>query len=142
MTVLDANLLLYAYNADAPQQHKAAAWLSNLLASGEIIGLPWVTIWAFIRISTNPRIWAEPRTAAEVFAIVSEWLAQPGVAPLQPGPLHGAILEKLVSAGGATGPLVTDAVLAALAVEYGAVLASTDRDFGRFPDLKWFNPLN
>jgi uncharacterized protein len=141
MTIIDANLLLYAYNADAPQQAAAAQWLAKLLESGEIAALPWVTVWAFIRISTNPRVWANPKPAKEAFAIVAEWLAQPGVVPLQPGPRHGEILEKLVCEYGATGPLITDAVLAALAMEYGASLASTDQDFRRFPDLRWLNPL-
>jgi uncharacterized protein len=98
MTIIDANLLLYAYNADAPQQPIAAKWLAKLLASGEPIALPWVTVWAFIRISTNARIWANPRPAREAFAIVGEWLGQPGVVALQPGPLHAGILEKLVIA--------------------------------------------
>ncbi|MGA2717170.1 MAG: TA system VapC family ribonuclease toxin [Bryobacteraceae bacterium] len=106
-----------------------------------MIALPWVTLWAFIRISTNSRVWANPRPVREAFAIVGEWLAQPGVVPLHPGPLHAEILEKLVSEYGATGPLVTDAVLAALAIEHGALLASTDQDFRRFPDLRWLNPL-
>jgi toxin-antitoxin system PIN domain toxin len=141
MTVIDANLLLYAYNADAPQQRAAARWLAKLLKSGETIGLPWVTVWAFIRISTNSRIWDNPRPSSEAFAIVGEWLAQPGVVPLHPGPLHAEILERLVSGCGAIGPLVTDAVLAALAMEHGALLASTDQDFRRFPDLRWLNPL-
>jgi toxin-antitoxin system PIN domain toxin len=142
MTIIDANLLLYAYNADAPQQPMAAQWLGKLLASGEMVALPWVTIWAFIRISTNSRIWPNPRPAREAFAIVGEWLAQPGVVALQPGPLHAEILERLVGEYAAIGPLVTDAVLAALAMEYGALLASTDRDFRRFPELRWLNPLD
>jgi uncharacterized protein len=141
MTILDANLLLYAYNEDAPQQRAASRWLSKLLGSGETIGLPWVTLWAFIRISTNSRIWASPRPAREAFALVGQWLAEPGVVALQPGPMHAKILEKLVTEHGAAGPLVTDAVMAALAMEYGAVLASTDRHFSRFPDLRWLNPL-
>jgi uncharacterized protein len=101
-----------------------------------------VTIWAFIRISTNSRIWPNPRPVREALAIVGEWLAQSGVVPLQPGPLHAGILEKLVSDHGAIGPLVTDAVLAALAMEHGALLASTDQDFRRFPGLRWLNPLD
>ena len=140
MTILDANVLLYAYNADAPQQPAAAKWLDNLLASGETIALPWMTIWAFIRISTNSRIWPEPRPAAEAFAIMRDWLAQPGVVALEPGPLHAAMLEELVVSG-AVGPQVTDAVLAALAIEYGAMLASTDQHFSRFRKLRWLNPL-
>jgi uncharacterized protein len=142
MTIIDANLLLYAYNADAPQQRAAAQWLTKLLGSGVPVGLPWVTVWAFIRICTNSRIWANPRSAGEAFAIVGEWLAQPGVVSLQPGPLHAEILERLVSEYGATGPLVTDAVLAALAIEHGALLASTDQDFRRFANLRWVNPLS
>jgi toxin-antitoxin system PIN domain toxin len=142
MTLIDANLLLYAYNADAPQQPMAAQWLRELLASGETIALPWVTIWAFIRISTNSRIQANPRSAKDVFAIVGEWLAQPGVVPLNPGPLHAEILARLSGDHGTGGPLVTDSVLAALAIEHGALLASTDQDFRRFPNLRWLDPLS
>jgi hypothetical protein len=141
VTVVDANVLLYAYNEDAPQQQKAAEWLTRLVQSGEIIGLPWATLWAFIRISTNSRIWTNPRPAGEAFAIIREWLAQPGVVPLQAGPLHLEILEKLVRDHGVAGPLMTDAVLAALAIEHGASLASTDQDFRRFTGLRWVNPL-
>jgi hypothetical protein len=141
MTIVDANVLLYAYNENAPQQRSAAQWLRKLLDSGEIIGLPWITIWAFVRISTNSRIQTNPLPAEEAFAIVREWLSQPGVVPLHPGPRHIEILEKLVRDFGAGGPLMTDAVLAALALENGAALASTDQDFRRFPDLQWLNPL-
>jgi predicted nucleic acid-binding protein len=95
MTIIDANLLLYAYNADAPQQKASALWLQELLESGEIIGLPWVTMWAFIRISTNSRIWANPKSARDAFVITGEWLRQPGVVPLHPGPRHAEILDPL-----------------------------------------------
>ena len=142
MTVIDANLLLYAYNADAPQQPASAQWLEKLLDSGETVALPWVTIWAFIRICTNPRIWSNPRPAAEAFAIIRGWLEQPGVVTLQPGPRHLEILERLVREHAAIGPLAMDAVLAALAIENGALLASTDQDFRRFPGLRWSNPLS
>jgi toxin-antitoxin system PIN domain toxin len=141
LTIIDANILLYAYNADAPHHLPAAAWLGDLLRSGEPIGLPWATIWAFIRISTNTRIWAHPKSAHEIFAVVENWLSQPNVVALNPGPRHTAILEKLLTCYGASGPLVTDAVFAALAIEYGARLASTDQDFRRFPEVRWINPL-
>ena len=118
------------------------AGLRGLLGSGEPVGLPWVTIWAFVRIGTNSRIWPNPLPVARAFAIIGDWLAQPGVVPLNPGPLHARILEKLVRDHGAVGSLVTDAVLAALALEYGASLASTDQDFRRFPNLRWTNPLD
>ena len=142
MTILDANLLLYAYNADAPQQSVAARWLAELLESDEAIALPWVTVWAFIRIATNSRIWPNPLSAKQAFAIIEEWIAQPGVVVLQPGPRHTEILKRLIMEHSVTGPLVTDAVLAALALENGAFLASTDQDFRRFPDLRWTNPLS
>ena len=141
MTIIDANVLLYAYDADVPQHKAASQWLKKLLESGETIGLPWLSIWAFIRIGTNPRISITPMTAPQAFGIVSEWLAQPGVVLIGPGPLHAQILERLVSGFGATGPRVTDAVLAALAIEHGASLASADQDFRRFPELRWIDPL-
>ena len=141
MTILDANILLYAYNADAPQQSVAAGWLSDLLDSGDVIGLPWITLWAFVRIATNSRIWPNPLSAGRAFAILEEWLSQPGVVVIQPGPAHAEILKRLVLAYSVTGPLVTDAVLAAVAMEHGATLASTDQDFRRFPELRWIHPL-
>ena len=142
MTLLDANLLLYAYNADAPQHTAAARWLQELLESGERILLPWVVIWAFIRIATNARVWPNPLPAEQAFRIVEEWMAQPGVVVLEAGPRHREILTQLVIAHGVTGPLVKDAILAALAIENGALLASTDQGFRRFPQLRWTNPLN
>ncbi len=141
MIVLDANILLYAYDSRLPEQARVAAWLESLLVSGETIGLPWVAIWAFLRISTNPRIWSHPKTVSEAFSVIHKWLDQPAVIALSPGPRHTAVLEKVVSTGGISGSHVTDAVFAALAVEYGATLASTDKGFRRFPDLKWINPL-
>lgn len=141
MTILDANLLLYAYNESAPEQAASAEWLMNLLESGDTIALPWVSIWAFLRISTNARIFPNARSTKEAFAIVGEWLAQPGVVLLQPGVRHFEILERLALRYAANGPLLTDAVLAALAIENGAVLASADQDFRRFPEVRWMNPL-
>lgn len=141
MTLLDANVLLYAYNADAPQQPAAARWLTKLFESGETVALPWVTLRAFIRICTNPRIWTNPRPAKAAFALVRERLEQPGVVILDPGPRHAEILEAPVVSHGASGPLVTDAVLAALAMENGAALASTDRGFRRYPGSRWIDPL-
>ncbi len=141
MTLLDANILLYAYDADAPHHAPVERWLQNLLASDEIIGLPWVTLWAFVRVSTNSRLHAKPKTVSEAFSIIRTWLAQPGVVTVDPGPRHARILEDLLNKYGASGPLVTDAVLAALALENGAAIASTDQDFRRFPDVRWINPL-
>ncbi len=141
MTLIDVNLLLYAYDADAPQHLVAKRWLESLFASDDAIGLPWMTLWAFVRLSTNPRVRPNPKSAPEVFRIVGEWLAQPGVVIVEPGPRHLELLERLVGGHQAAGPLVTDAALAALALENGATLASSDQDFRRFPGLRWVNPL-
>ena len=141
MTILDVNLLLYAYDAKALQHACAQGWLTDLLSSSEQIGLAWVTIWAFIRISTSSRILSTPLEPKKAFEVIADWVAQPGVIVVQPGPRHAELLERLVLTYGAAGPLVTDAVLAALAIEHGAVLASTDQDFRRFAELRWVNPL-
>lgn len=141
MTVLDANVLLYAHNASAPEQPSMERWLTKLLETGETIGMPWVTIWAFLRISTNARVWPNPLDAETAFGVIRDWLAQPGVLALHPGPRHIDILDRLVQEYRSPGPSLTDAVLAALAIENGAVLASTDQDFRRFSELRWVNPL-
>jgi toxin-antitoxin system PIN domain toxin len=139
--LLDANILLYAYDSEAPQHAASAKWLHRLMRGPEIVGIPWQTIWAFVRIRTNIRLVRRPQPPEATFQIVREWLALPGIVMVQPGPLHAELLEKLVVGHQATGPLLSDAVLAALAIEHGAVLASTDRDFSRFPDIRWVNPL-
>ncbi len=141
MILLDANLLLYAVNTRAPEHAVASAWLKEIFAGPETIGVTWVVLWAFLRISTSPKIWTQPKTPVEACAYVREWLAQPGVVLVQPGVRHAELLENLLIKSRTVGPLVTDAVLAALAIENGAVLASTDRDFSRFEGLRWVNPL-
>ena len=141
MTLLDVNVLLYAYDKDAPNHLAAAQWIKHLFLGSETIGLPWITLWAFVRISTNPRVLNNPKTAHEAVQIVREWLALPGVVVVQPGPRHLELLERLVIDNRAAGPLTTDAALAAMAIEHGATLASTDRVFSRFPDLRWVNPI-
>lgn len=141
MTLLDVNVLLYAYDKDAPNHLAAAQWIKHLFGGSEAIGLPWITLWAFVRISTNSRVLNNPKTAHEAFQIVREWLALPGVVVVQPGPRHRELVERLVIDNRAAGPLTTEAALAAMAIEHGATLASTDRHFSRFPDLRWFNPI-
>lgn len=141
MIIVDANLLLYAYDSNAAEHPAASAWLNQLFDSEENIGLPWVVIWAFIRVSTNPRLLRAPRPLPEIFSIVSEWLNAPHIMVINPSPRHTAILERLLADYGVVGPLVTDAVIAALAIEHGATVASTDQDFRRFPEVRWINPL-
>ena len=142
MTILDANILLYAYNADASQHLDTRRWLEQQLATRDQIGIPWVTLWGFLRISTNPRLTRVALGVEEVFQAIHELLHHPRVTVVEPGPRHAEILEQMVRQAGATGPRVTDAALAALAIEHGATLASTDRDFNRFPNLRWINPLS
>jgi toxin-antitoxin system PIN domain toxin len=141
VTIPDVNVLVYACEADAPQHKAAVAWLEQLFAGSDVIGLPWMTLWAFVRLSTNPRVWPIPMPPATAFQHIRNWLAQPGVVIVHPGPRHAELLERLVMQSRAAGSLVGDAALAALALENGAVLASTDRDFSRFPNLRWVNPV-
>jgi toxin-antitoxin system PIN domain toxin len=139
--LVDANVLLYAYNASDPRHPKARAWLETALAGPTPVRLAWVTVLAFIRIATNPRAFAQPMSLADATAIVSTWLAQPSVGLLEPTERHWAILEPLLAVAQARGDLVTDAHLAALALEHGASVCTTDRDFARFPGLRTLEPL-
>jgi uncharacterized protein len=141
VTLIDANVLLYAHNLESPHYERISKWLRQLSKTRETIGLPWITVWAFLRISTNPKIWPVPKSIDEAWQVVRHWVAQPGVVLVHPGPRHAEILEKLMIDERVSGPGVTDAALAALAIEYGAILASTDRDFRRFPNLRWVNPV-
>jgi uncharacterized protein len=141
MIVLDANVLIYAYNDRAPQHQAASAWLIRVLGGMEPVGLPWTTIWAFLRVTTSKKIWQTPGSPERAFQAIRELLEQPSVSVLNPGSRHAELLEELVTRQRAVGPLVSDAALAALAIENGGVLASTDRDFSRFPNLRWIDPL-
>jgi toxin-antitoxin system PIN domain toxin len=141
MMLLDASLLLYAYHAQAPEHRRAAAWLESVLSGRGPVGLAWMTIWAFIRIVTSPRVCERPLGPGEAGKIVNGWLAQPSAVLLDPGERYWDILRRLLVDSQVSGPLVADAALAALALEHGAVLCTTDRDFSRFPSLKTLNPL-
>jgi len=141
MILVDANLLLYAYHPRAEQHEASRAWLEATLSGSQLVRFAWLTIWAFLRVSTNPRVFDRPLSTAEAEAAVSSWLDQPVAGILDAGERHWDILCSLLHTGQATGPLVMDAVLAAIAIEHGATLHTTDRDFSRFPGLKWKNPL-
>jgi toxin-antitoxin system PIN domain toxin len=139
--LVDANLLIYAYNAGAPQHEASRRWLEEALSGGDLVRFAWVTIWAFIRITTNHRAFTHPLSTAEACTAVAEWLGKSNAGILEPGERHLGMLGELLDRGQAAGPLVADAVLAALAIEHGATLCSTDRDFARFPGLDWNNPI-
>jgi toxin-antitoxin system PIN domain toxin len=139
--LVDANLLLYAYNRGAPQHERARAWLEDVFSRPEPVRLSWIAVLAFLRIATDARVFARPMSPAEASAAVSAWLALPHVAFLEPGERHWPILEGLLTTAQARGALVMDAHLAALAIEHGTVLCTTDRDFSRFAELRAMNPL-
>ena len=142
MTLVDANVLLYAYHPRAAQHDRCRAWVEAEFSGGAAIRIPWATIVAFLRIGTNPRVFERPLTIAEAEAAVSSWLALPSVSPVDPGERYWDVPRDLLDRAQVTGPLVTDAALAALAIEHGATLCTTDRDFARFPGLRTLNPLD
>lgn len=142
MILVDANVLLYAYNASDPRHAKARAWVEGAVGGPTPIRLAWVTVLAFVRIATNTRAFAQPMSITEATATVSQWLAQPFVGVIEPTERHWAILEPLLAVAQARGDLVTDAHLAALAIEHGAAVCTTDRDFARFPGLRLIDPLS
>lgn len=141
MKVVDLNLLLYAVNRDSVQHARARAWVEAALAQDEAVGLPWVVLLGFLRLTTSARIFSRPLAIDEALAVVGGWLAQPSVVALAPGPEHWRVLRTLLAETGGAGNLTTDAHLAALAIERGAELCSTDADFARFPTLRWTNPI-
>ncbi|MGE0006302.1 MAG: type II toxin-antitoxin system VapC family toxin [Parvibaculaceae bacterium] len=141
MILIDANLLLYAYHPKAEQHERSRAWLEAVLSGPDLVRFSCLTLWAFIRIATNPRVFDQPLSASEAEVAVSSWLAQPTAGILDPGERHWDILWRLMRDGQTAGPLVMDAVLAAIALEHGATICTTDRDFSRFSGLRWTNPL-
>jgi uncharacterized protein len=139
--LVDANLLLYAYHPRAEQHEESRAWLEGVLSGPDPVRFAWLTLWAFLRIATSRRVFERPLSITEAEAAISSWLCQPAAGILEPGERHWEILRGLVRDGQAAGSLVMDAVLAAIAVEHGATVCTTDRDFSRFSGLKWTNPL-
>lgn len=138
---LDANILLYAYDRNSDRHARARAWVEEVFSSGELVGLPWQTTSAFLRIVTNPKLPGERFTPLEAVEVVEQWLNQPNLRVLAPGDQHWVLLRQMMHEGQARGPLVTGAQLAALTIEYGGTLCTTDRDFTRFPGLRFENPL-
>ena len=140
MRALDANLLIYAYSSVLPQHHAARAWLEGVLASGQPTGIPWPSLLAFMRIVTNPKFHEQPATFRAAWAQIEEWLALDNVWVPLPTDRHAAVLATLVEEIASPND-VPDAHLAAIAIEHGLELCSSDRDFARYPGLRWSNPL-
>jgi toxin-antitoxin system PIN domain toxin len=141
MVLVDVNLLIHAVNADSPDHVRARAWLRERLTGPESVALPWAVLIGFVRITTHPRILPNPLPLEDALRQVEHWRSLPNVAVLQPTPSHAQQFASLCRAATAAGNLVTDAHLAALALEHDVELASCDTDFGRFAGVRWFNPL-
>ncbi len=139
MKIVDANVLLYAANSGSVQHVTAYRWLVRALAGSEAIGLPWMSLLAFVRVSTNPRVFDSPLPIASAFDLVDSWLAQPTATVVAPTLRHAAVLRGLLEQAGTDANLTTDAHLAALAVEHGAEVVTFDRDFARFA-VKVYRP--
>jgi toxin-antitoxin system PIN domain toxin len=139
--LVDTNLLVYAHVATFPQHEAARAWLDERLNGSARVGLPWPSLLGFVRLVSNPRVFERPALVLSAWRQVEEWLeCQPVWIPL-PTDQHRAILASLLTHVGNRANLVPDTDLAALALEHGLVLCSTDGDFARFPHLRWENPL-
>jgi toxin-antitoxin system PIN domain toxin len=138
--LLDANLLIYAHMSGMPHHARARHWLDERLNGDTGVGLPWPSLLAFVRIVSNRRLFERPERVEDAWARVGEWLgASPAWIPV-PTDRHRDVLRRMMGFAGTPG-LVSDAHLAALAIEHGLELASTDGDFARFPGLRWLNPL-
>ena len=141
MIVVDANLLIYAYDKASPHYEKSCSWLEEVLSGRDPVGLPWQSIAAFLRVMTNPKLHGRQYSLNEGTEIVDDWMAQSNVRILTPADDHWLQFRRIIMEGSASGRLISDAELAALTIEYGGVLHTTDRDFARFPGLRWVNPL-
>ncbi|HSS49847.1 MAG TPA: type II toxin-antitoxin system VapC family toxin [Thermoanaerobaculia bacterium] len=141
MILPDINLLVYAYNSDAPNHRQAKAWWEACLTGSGSVGLPWATLLGFLRLMTNRSVLVDPLSAEEAIGHIRSWLERPQAQILHPGSRHLEVLASLMRSYQASAKLTTDAHLAALAIEHQAELHSNDGDFARFPGLRWTNPL-
>jgi toxin-antitoxin system PIN domain toxin len=141
MILVDANLLVYARVASLPQNALARRWLDERLNGAASVGLPWPSLLGFLRLVSNPRIFSRPEPIAAAWRQVQAWLDCPCVWVPAPTERHREVIGRLLTASATRANLIPDAHLAALAVEHGLTLCSTDGDFARFPGLKWEDPL-
>lgn len=141
MIVPDLNLLVYAYNDDAPEHPQARSWWEACLSKTRPVGLPWAVMLGYVRLMTGRIALDDPFSASDAIGHVRSWLERPQVEILIPGPRHLDLMDSLMHDARASGNLAMDAHLAALAIEHGAEIHSNDADFSRFPGLRWSNPL-
>ena len=140
MRVVDANVLLYAVNADSRHHEASRRWLDGALAGGDVVGFSWMVLTAFLRISTKVGLFPQPLVPGEAVDQVRQWLGAPGASVVSPTAAHAELLARLIDQVGTGGNLVNDAHVAALALEHGADVVSYDADFGRFAGVRWHRP--
>ncbi|HRY48619.1 MAG TPA: type II toxin-antitoxin system VapC family toxin [Candidatus Paceibacterota bacterium] len=141
MLLPDINLLIYAHNTRALHHQRALDWWNQCLQGPEGVALAWVVILGFVRIATHPRVFERPMTVEDAVGRVEEWLGLPHIQVVHPPQTHIQTWSSLLRRLGTAGNLTTDAHLAALAIDRGLILQTTDADFSRFPGLKWHNPI-
>jgi hypothetical protein len=141
LILVDANILLYAEDSLSAFHQQARKWWDDQLSGSEPVCLCWTVLSAFIRIGTNPRVFENPLSLEQAQARIQSWFDQPCTRIIRPTEQHWTAFQQMLTAGQAVANLVTDAHIAALALEHGCTVASTDADFARFPKLRWINPL-
>ena len=141
MILLDANILIYSHVQSFAQHDVARDWLDKQINETTGVGMPWESLLAFLRLVTNARVFERPESITQAWEQVQDWLLCDSVWIPQPTERHVAVLNDLLSQPGVHANLVPDAHLAALAIEHGLTLCSTDGDFARFPVLRWMNPI-
>ncbi len=140
MFVVDTNVLLYSVNEDADHHTAARNWLANALGGTETVGFDWVAILGFLRIASHPRVFPTPMRLGPALDIVDRWLSAPAAEIVRPATSHSSQLRKLLEHLPMAGNIATDAHLAAICLSLDATMVSFDRDFGRFPGLRWMIP--
>ncbi len=140
MKIVDANVLLYAVNSASEHHHASRRWLDTALSGSDTVGLAWVPLLAFVRLTTKIGLFPSPLTTAQAMQQITEWLSAPGAVLVDPTPRHGYVLAGLLHGVGTGGNLVNDGHLAALALEHRATIVSYDSDFGRFDGITWKSP--
>jgi uncharacterized protein len=139
--LVDANILLFAVDAESPEHDTASGWLEETLNGDRRVGIPWESLTAFVRIATHPRASAHGLRPDDAWAFVDDWLAAPTVWVPQPTDQHATVLGRLINRYRLAGNLIPDAHLAAIAIEHGLTVCSADTDFARFSEVRWLNPL-
>lgn len=139
--LIDANILLYAVDTQSPFHEKSATWLESALNGSRRVGIPWMSLTAFVRITTHPRALREPLTPTNAWTHVEDWLDAPMTWIPTPGRPHADILGRLIRELDLRANLIPDAVLAALCIEHGLTMVSADSDFARFTEIEWLNPV-